>query len=145
MCLCPQVQLSTLPPEPVIPSKKPFKVELIGGKRYSWCTCGHSKKQVKPSLFPCFITPVWSTRPVYSLITSLSYSLSATEPTRPKPKAWPRYALSQRKTPQFGCVVASTQITHRTVTARTSRTSLCLPHYMNQPTLEQEGCPRGEH
>ncbi|XP_049900812.1 CDGSH iron-sulfur domain-containing protein 3, mitochondrial-like [Epinephelus moara] len=40
-----KVQLSTLPPEPVIPSKKPFKVELIGGKRYSWCTCGHSKKQ----------------------------------------------------------------------------------------------------
>ncbi|XP_054866248.1 CDGSH iron-sulfur domain-containing protein 3, mitochondrial isoform X2 [Amphiprion ocellaris] len=31
--------------EPVIPSKKPFKVELVGGKRYSWCTCGHSKKQ----------------------------------------------------------------------------------------------------
>ncbi|XP_040892851.1 CDGSH iron-sulfur domain-containing protein 3, mitochondrial-like [Toxotes jaculatrix] len=40
-----KVQLSTLPPEPVIPSKKPFKVELVGGKRYSWCTCGHSKKQ----------------------------------------------------------------------------------------------------
>ncbi|XP_029362413.1 CDGSH iron-sulfur domain-containing protein 3, mitochondrial isoform X2 [Echeneis naucrates] len=41
----PKVQLSTLPPEPVIPSKKPFKVELLGGKRYSWCTCGYSKKQ----------------------------------------------------------------------------------------------------
>ncbi|XP_029287971.1 uncharacterized protein LOC115008243 isoform X1 [Cottoperca gobio] len=39
------VPLSTLPSEPVIPSKKPFKVELIGGKRYSWCTCGQSKKQ----------------------------------------------------------------------------------------------------
>ncbi|XP_042339091.1 CDGSH iron-sulfur domain-containing protein 3, mitochondrial-like [Plectropomus leopardus] len=43
--MCPQVQLSTIPPEPVIPSKKPFKVELVGGKRYAWCTCGHSKKQ----------------------------------------------------------------------------------------------------
>ncbi|XP_074487246.1 CDGSH iron-sulfur domain-containing protein 3, mitochondrial-like [Sebastes fasciatus] len=40
-----KVQFSTLPPKPVIPSKKPFKVELVGGKRYSWCTCGHSKKQ----------------------------------------------------------------------------------------------------
>ncbi|KAG7238209.1 hypothetical protein INR49_031124 [Caranx melampygus] len=40
-----KVHLSTLPPDPVIPSKKPFKVELVGGKRYSWCTCGHSKKQ----------------------------------------------------------------------------------------------------
>uniref|UniRef100_A0AAT9JKB5 CDGSH iron-sulfur domain-containing protein 3 n=1 Tax=Amphiprion clarkii TaxID=80970 RepID=A0AAT9JKB5_AMPCL len=40
-----KVNLSTLPPEPVIPSKKPFKVELVGGKCYSWCTCGHSKKQ----------------------------------------------------------------------------------------------------
>ncbi|XP_068606801.1 CDGSH iron-sulfur domain-containing protein 3, mitochondrial-like [Brachionichthys hirsutus] len=38
-------QVSTLPPEPVIPSKKPFQVQLVGGKRYSWCTCGHSKKQ----------------------------------------------------------------------------------------------------
>lgn len=46
--LCWQVRFSTLPPKPVIPSKKPFKVELVGGKRYSWCTCGHSKKQVKP-------------------------------------------------------------------------------------------------
>lgn len=42
-----QVHFSSLPPEPVIPSKKPFKVELLGGKRYSWCTCGHSKKQVE--------------------------------------------------------------------------------------------------
>ncbi|XP_018533982.1 CDGSH iron-sulfur domain-containing protein 3, mitochondrial isoform X1 [Lates calcarifer] len=42
---CVPVQLSTLPPEPFIASKKPFKVELVGGKRYSWCTCGHSKKQ----------------------------------------------------------------------------------------------------
>ncbi|XP_057699638.1 CDGSH iron-sulfur domain-containing protein 3, mitochondrial-like [Corythoichthys intestinalis] len=40
-----KVQLSTIPPKPVIPSKKPFKVDLIGGKRYAWCTCGHSKKQ----------------------------------------------------------------------------------------------------
>ncbi|XP_008299320.1 CDGSH iron-sulfur domain-containing protein 3, mitochondrial [Stegastes partitus] len=40
-----KVNLSTLPPDPVIPSKKPFKVDLVGGKRYSWCTCGHSKKQ----------------------------------------------------------------------------------------------------
>ncbi|XP_056442995.1 CDGSH iron-sulfur domain-containing protein 3, mitochondrial-like [Gadus chalcogrammus] len=42
---CSKVMLSTLPPEPVIASKKPYKVELVGGKRYSWCTCGHSKKQ----------------------------------------------------------------------------------------------------
>ncbi|XP_062303787.1 CDGSH iron-sulfur domain-containing protein 3, mitochondrial-like [Osmerus eperlanus] len=41
----PKAQLSTLPSEPVIASKKPLKVELVGGKRYSWCTCGHSKKQ----------------------------------------------------------------------------------------------------
>ncbi|XP_072239829.1 uncharacterized protein [Leuresthes tenuis] len=40
-----KVSLSTIPPEPVIPSKKPFKVELVGGKRHSWCTCGHSRKQ----------------------------------------------------------------------------------------------------
>ncbi|CAG5945104.1 unnamed protein product [Menidia menidia] len=42
------VRMCTLPPEPpepVIPSKKPFKVDVIGGKRYSWCSCGHSRKQ----------------------------------------------------------------------------------------------------
>ncbi|XP_077427766.1 uncharacterized protein LOC144055562 [Vanacampus margaritifer] len=40
-----KAHLSTIPPEPVIPSKKPFKVDLDGGKRYSWCSCGYSKKQ----------------------------------------------------------------------------------------------------
>lgn len=27
--------------------EEPFKVALVGGKRYSGCTCGYSKKQVK--------------------------------------------------------------------------------------------------
>ncbi|XP_056265116.1 CDGSH iron-sulfur domain-containing protein 3, mitochondrial-like [Pseudoliparis swirei] len=40
-----KARLATLPPGPVVPSKKPFKVELVAGKRYSWCTCGHSSKQ----------------------------------------------------------------------------------------------------
>ncbi|KAK1160251.1 CDGSH iron-sulfur domain-containing protein 3, mitochondrial-like [Acipenser oxyrinchus oxyrinchus] len=31
--------------EPKIAAKHPFKVDLEGGKRYSWCTCGYSKKQ----------------------------------------------------------------------------------------------------
>ena len=112
-------------------------MELVGGKRYSWCTCGHSKKQVKPPLKSSFIARVWSAYPVYSLITSLSFSLSVMAPTKPKPKACLRSALSQKKTPQSGCVVASTQTTHLTVMAHTSRTSSCLPHYMNTPTLEE--------
>lgn len=41
----PKAKFCTLPSEPIIAYKKPFKVELVGGKRYSWCTCGHSKKQ----------------------------------------------------------------------------------------------------
>lgn len=53
--LNPQVNLSTAPPEPVIPSKKPIKVELVGGNRYSWCTCGYSRKQVRKSFF--FLRP----------------------------------------------------------------------------------------
>ncbi|XP_047222402.1 CDGSH iron-sulfur domain-containing protein 3, mitochondrial-like isoform X2 [Girardinichthys multiradiatus] len=43
--VAPKANLSTAPPEPVIPSKKPIKVELIGGKHYSWCSCGYSRKQ----------------------------------------------------------------------------------------------------
>uniref|UniRef100_A0A8C8MEL4 Iron-binding zinc finger CDGSH type domain-containing protein n=1 Tax=Oncorhynchus tshawytscha TaxID=74940 RepID=A0A8C8MEL4_ONCTS len=40
-----KVQRSTLSTEPVIASKKPFKAELVCGKRHSWCTCGHREKQ----------------------------------------------------------------------------------------------------
>ncbi|NXP43327.1 CISD3 protein, partial [Leiothrix lutea] len=36
---------SAPPPEPVIAAKEPFPVELKAGKTYSWCSCGHSKRQ----------------------------------------------------------------------------------------------------
>lgn len=36
------------PPKGKIYDKKPFKITLTEGKKYSWCTCGTSKKQVKP-------------------------------------------------------------------------------------------------
>lgn len=65
-------------------------------------------------------------------------SLSATEPTRPKPKACHRYVLSQRKMPQFGCVVASIQTTRLTVTGRTSKPSFFLQHCTNIKTLESQ-------
>ncbi len=139
MYLCRQVHFSTLPPQPVIPSKRPFKVELVGGKRYSWCTCGHSKKQVNTPLMSACITLVWSTHPADSLIISSSFSLSAMELTRPKPKACPLYGSSQRKTPQFGCVLASTRTTPLTVMARTSRTLSYRPLYTSRRTLRKEG------
>ncbi|KAF7239626.1 CDGSH iron-sulfur domain-containing protein 3, mitochondrial [Varanus komodoensis] len=31
--------------QPVIGAKHPFQVDLEAGKRYSWCSCGHSQKQ----------------------------------------------------------------------------------------------------
>ncbi|KAG7492949.1 hypothetical protein MATL_G00021110 [Megalops atlanticus] len=37
--------LLTQTTEPLVASKQPFKVQLKAGKRYSWCACGHSKKQ----------------------------------------------------------------------------------------------------
>uniref|UniRef100_A0A8C7IQ24 Iron-binding zinc finger CDGSH type domain-containing protein n=1 Tax=Oncorhynchus kisutch TaxID=8019 RepID=A0A8C7IQ24_ONCKI len=40
-----QTTRSTLSTESVIASKKPFKAELVCGKRHSWCTCGHREKQ----------------------------------------------------------------------------------------------------
>lgn len=132
----PHAQLSTLPPQPVIPSKKPFKVELLGGKRYSWCTCGHSKKQVKtPSTSP----PLYKYKKALSLTSPLPFSPSAMAPTSSMPKACPRCDSSQRKTPQSGCVDASTQATHLTVMVHTSRTSSHLLHCMKQLTLKQEG------
>lgn len=33
------------PPKGKIYDKKPFRITLQAGKRYSWCTCGHSKSQ----------------------------------------------------------------------------------------------------
>lgn len=80
-----------------------------------------------------------STRHVYSLITSPSFSLSATEPTSLKPLACSRYASSQRKTPQFGCVVASTQAARLTVMAPTRRTSSCPLLSTHKPPLEKGG------
>ena len=38
------------PPKGKIYDKKPFKMELEAGKRYSWCTCGKSKNQVRIQL-----------------------------------------------------------------------------------------------
>lgn len=140
MYLCPQVHFSTLPPKPVIPSKQPFKVDLIGGKRYSWCTCGYSKKQVKNHLRHHLVSLLSEkTHPAYFLITSSSFSRSAMDPTNLKPQASSLYALSQTKTPQFGCVVASTQATLLTAMTRTSWTSSCLLLCTNRPTLEKEG------
>lgn len=60
------------------------------------------------------------------------------DPTSSKPTACPRYALSPSRTPQFGCVVVSTQATLLSVTAHTSRISLCRPLYVNRATLERE-------
>jgi len=31
--------------EPIIAQKGPYAVELEEGRRYAWCTCGHSAKQ----------------------------------------------------------------------------------------------------
>lgn len=69
----------------------------------------------------------------------ISFSLSAMEATKPEPRASPRFASSQRKTPQFGCVDANTPATRPTATARTSRTSLYLLRYTNQQSPECGG------
>lgn len=74
-----------------------------------------------------------------SLTPSPSFSLSATEPTSLKPLACSRYASSQRKTPQFGCVVASTQTARLTVMAPTRRTSSCPLLSTHKPPLEKGG------
>ena len=31
--------------EPVVAQKGPYKVELLAGYRYAWCSCGLSKQQ----------------------------------------------------------------------------------------------------
>lgn len=31
--------------KPTIPQKAPYAVELEQGKKYAWCTCGHSSNQ----------------------------------------------------------------------------------------------------
>lgn len=34
-----------LPEEPVCAQKSPYKVDLLAGYRYAWCSCGLSKQQ----------------------------------------------------------------------------------------------------
>ncbi|NXW71491.1 CISD3 protein, partial [Hirundo rustica] len=36
---------SAPPPQPVVAAEEPFQVELKAEKTYSWCSCGHSKRQ----------------------------------------------------------------------------------------------------
>ena len=31
--------------KPIVAAKEPFAVEMEAGKKYFWCTCGHSAKQ----------------------------------------------------------------------------------------------------
>ena len=40
-----------------VAAKGPFEVELIQGKRYSWCRCGYSDKQVSLKLNLVFTKP----------------------------------------------------------------------------------------
>ncbi len=35
----------TNPEEPAIAQKSPYKIELLAGYRYAWCSCGLSKSQ----------------------------------------------------------------------------------------------------
>ncbi|XP_031417702.1 CDGSH iron-sulfur domain-containing protein 3, mitochondrial-like [Clupea harengus] len=52
--------------KPAVASKLPYRVKLTGGKRHTWCACGHSKKQpfcdgahnkLAPDLPPLRFTP----------------------------------------------------------------------------------------
>jgi CDGSH-type Zn-finger protein len=55
---------TTTPPQPDIPQKGPYKIELMATYRYAWCACGLSKYQPfcdgshtsKPGLFPVIWT-----------------------------------------------------------------------------------------
>ncbi|KAM9819721.1 uncharacterized protein ACBT44_009392 [Syngnathus typhle] len=38
--------------QPVPAARLPYRVQLCAGKRYAWCACGHSKKQVHLSTIP---------------------------------------------------------------------------------------------
>jgi CDGSH iron-sulfur domain-containing protein 3 len=35
----------TAMPQPALPQKAPFKVEVTSGKAYFWCACGQSRNQ----------------------------------------------------------------------------------------------------
>ena len=44
-----QVQSCLLSTQPVPAARLPCRVKVSAGKRYAWCACGHSKKQVRTS------------------------------------------------------------------------------------------------
>lgn len=41
-----QVQCCLQSTRPVAAARLPYRVKVSAGKRYAWCACGHSKKQV---------------------------------------------------------------------------------------------------
>lgn len=43
---CLQVQYRLESTEVVAAARMPYRVKVTAGKRYAWCACGHSKKQV---------------------------------------------------------------------------------------------------
>lgn len=51
----------------VIAAKEPFQVELVEGKKYSWCKCGLSKKQVTSYAYKDELTVNWPVKRVLKL------------------------------------------------------------------------------
>uniref|UniRef100_UPI003AAA6115 CDGSH iron-sulfur domain-containing protein 3, mitochondrial-like n=1 Tax=Centroberyx gerrardi TaxID=166262 RepID=UPI003AAA6115 len=60
------VQRCLLSAQPAVAARLPYRVKVSAGKRYAWCTCGHSKKQPfcdgahktkAPSIAPLRFTP----------------------------------------------------------------------------------------
>lgn len=44
---CFSLSLHSFDKIPVVAAKEPFMSSVVQGKRYSWCSCGLSSKQVK--------------------------------------------------------------------------------------------------
>lgn len=125
----PQVQTCLQSSERVPAARLPYRVKVSSEKRYAWCACGHSQKQVGlketaghvPARYLLFTLPGCFCDKVWYEYTSFFFSLSATGPTRPKLQASPLCASPLKRAKRSCCVRARKPKTRHTATARTLR------------------------
>lgn len=122
----PQVQTCLQSSERVPAARLPYRVKVSSEKRYAWCACGHSQKQVRTWVTVGLPPPTGHrlfTEDIKSYYVSFCFSLSVMGLTRPRLQASLLSASPLKRAKRSCCVRARKPKTRRTATAHTLRSS----------------------
>lgn len=137
---CPQVQTRLQSTERIPAARLPYRVKVSAEKRYAWCACGHSQKQVRfvsKDLFTSALVEVLCPEcsscdqlktpedrmKSFFIQLSFFFSLSVTALTRAKLQASLLCASPLKRAKQSCCVHARKPKTHRTAMVHTLMSS----------------------